>query len=226
MDFSLAPWQSILKQWRKTMTDKYKNKYRIESARLQTWDYGWNAAYFVTICAADRKHYFGEIDNGKMVLSKIGIITQREWTRTSEIRPDMNLILDGYIVMPNHFHAIIIIGENKYNERTNAMQRGRDAMHIDTKRTDTKRTDAKRTDAMHCVSTDIQNQFAAQRKNLSSIIRGYKSAITTFARKNNINFAWQPRFHDRIIRNDDEFGRIRNYILNNSLNWDNDKYYN
>ena len=54
------------------MTDKYKNKYRIESARLQTWDYGSNAAYFVTICAADRKHYFGEIDNVEMVLSKIG----------------------------------------------------------------------------------------------------------------------------------------------------------
>lgn len=184
------------------MTDKYKNKYRIESARLQAWDYGSNAAYFVTICAADRKHYFGENDNGKIVLSKIGIITQREWIKTPEIRPDMNLILDEYIVMPNHFHAIIIIGENKYNNR-------RDAMHY-----------------VSTTTTTQKNQFATQRKNLSSIIRGYKSAITTFARKNNIDFAWQSRFHDRIIRNNDEFERIRNYILNNPLNWNNDKYYN
>ncbi len=52
--------------------DKFKNKYRIPSARLQNWDYGWNAAYFVTICTADREHYFGKIENDEMIYSIIG----------------------------------------------------------------------------------------------------------------------------------------------------------
>jgi len=43
------------------MSDKFQDKYRIPSARADWWDYGWNAAYFVTICTAHREHYFGEI---------------------------------------------------------------------------------------------------------------------------------------------------------------------
>ncbi len=55
---------------------KFQNKYRIPSARLQNWDYGWNAMYFVTICTRNRKCYFGDIENGKMQLSGIGEIVQ------------------------------------------------------------------------------------------------------------------------------------------------------
>jgi hypothetical protein len=49
------------------MSDKFQNKYRIPSARLRNWDYGFNAIYFVTICTQNRKHYFGKIENGVMV---------------------------------------------------------------------------------------------------------------------------------------------------------------
>jgi len=41
--------------------DKFQNKYRIPSARLQTWNYGNSGAYFITICTKNRIHYFGEI---------------------------------------------------------------------------------------------------------------------------------------------------------------------
>ncbi|MHC0439586.1 hypothetical protein [Flavobacterium sp. 3-210] len=54
--------------------EKFQNKYRISSIRAQWWDYGWNAAYFITICTQDREHYFGEIQNNKMILSEVGII--------------------------------------------------------------------------------------------------------------------------------------------------------
>lgn len=56
------------------MSDKFQNKYRTASARLQTWNYAWNAAYFVTICTKNREHFFGEIENAIMNLSGIGII--------------------------------------------------------------------------------------------------------------------------------------------------------
>ncbi|MBP8213669.1 MAG: hypothetical protein KAX53_07980, partial [Saprospiraceae bacterium] len=73
--------------------------------------------------------------------------------------------------------------------------------------------------------TKYKNHFAPQSKNLSSIIRGYKSAVTTFARKNNIEFEWQSRFHDHIIRSMDDYHRISKYILNNPSKWLNDKFY-
>ncbi len=57
--------------------DKYKNKYRIETTRLQNWDYGSSGAYFITVCTQNRLHYFGEISAGKMQLSEIGKIVEK-----------------------------------------------------------------------------------------------------------------------------------------------------
>jgi hypothetical protein len=116
--------------------DKFQNKYRISSARLQNWDYGSDAMYFVTICTSHRECYFGNIVNGEMVLSEIGKIVEPEWLKTFEMRPDMNLQMGEYVVMPNHFHAIISIGINKYNKGGGGAVGigivgggGRDAMH-------------------------------------------------------------------------------------------------
>ncbi|HTN19810.1 MAG TPA: transposase [Pelobium sp.] len=189
--------------------DKFQNKYRISSTRLQGYDYGQNGAYFITICTQNRVHYFGEIKNGEMILNEMGKLAETEWLKTFEIRPDMNLELGAFVVMPNHFHAIIIIGDNEYN-CTDAMQcRG----------------------AMHCASTTndetaYKNKFAPQSKNLASIIRGFKSSVTTAARKIHADFAWQPRFYDHIIRNAQSYERIKNYILNNPKNWKEDKFLN
>jgi len=71
--------------------------------------------YFVTIVTKNRENFFGEIRNGKMILSEIGKIARDEGYKTPEIRPDMHIILDAFIVMPNHIHGIMIIGTNKYN---------------------------------------------------------------------------------------------------------------
>lgn len=68
------------------------------------------------------------------------------------------------------------------------------------------------------------NKFAPQSKNLPSIIRGFKAAITTYARKNNIEFQWQSRYYDRIIRNSQELEAISYYIKNNPNKWDEDEY--
>ncbi len=67
--------------------------------------------------------------------------------------------------------------------------------------------------------TGKKNNFSPQRKNLSSVIRGYKSSVTMYPRKNNIEFAWQTRFYDHIIRDDESFINIRQYITNNASNW-------
>ncbi|MCA1764294.1 MAG: hypothetical protein LC664_15070, partial [Flavobacteriales bacterium] len=78
--------------------------------------------------------------------------------------------------------------------------------------------------AKFCVSDDVRkskskNKFGPQSQNLASIIRGFKIGVTKNARLINPDFAWQPRFHDRIIRDDRAFQNISRYIVNNPKNW-------
>jgi REP element-mobilizing transposase RayT len=218
--------------------DKYKNKYRIASARAPFWDYGCNAAYFVTICTHNREHYFGEIINGKMQLSEIGEIGENEWLKTFEMRPDMNLWMGDYVVMPNHFHAIIGIGQNQYNTQRDTQRdtQRRDAMHcVSTTNTTNTTNTANTTNTTHTNTTattnnDLplpsKNQFGPQSKNLASIIRGFKIGVTKNARILNPDFKWQPRYHDSIIRDDQSLQRISKYIINNPKNWNGDKFWN
>jgi len=182
------------------MPDKFRNKYRISSTRLQNWDYGWNALYFVTICTKNRICFFGNVDSEyipQMHLTEIGKIVESEWLRTFAMRPDMNLEMGQYVVMPNHVHAIIGIGHNEYNSNIDMA----DKIKIRV------------------------NQFGPQSKNLSSIIRGFKSAVTMNARLIDPNFGWQSRFHDHIIRNQHSYDRIQSYIINNPIKWKNDTFY-
>jgi len=191
---------------------KYKNKYRIETTRATWWDYGSNALYFVTICCHNRFCYFGHVLDAKMILSDIGEIAKYEWLKTFDMRPDMNLYMGEYVVMPNHFHAVIGIGANPYNTPRDTQP------------------DTQRRDAMHCVSTDggtiPKNKFGPQSKNLASIVRGFKIGVTTNARKINPDFQWQARYHDHIIRNEESFSNISHYIKDNPSKWELDKFFN
>ncbi len=227
----------------KSKIDRFRNKYRIPSTRAPFWDYRWKAAYFVTICTKNRACWFGEITNGVIELSEIGKIVKSEWLKTFKIRPDMNLWMGKYVVMPNHFHAIIGIGKNQHNS-------GRDSGdRIEN------RIDCDRRDAMPCVSTnskttdkttppdtpdnpdppdiinptDIpnppQNKFGPQSKNLGSVIRGFKTGVTKNARIIDPEFSWQKRYHDHIIRDEDSLKKISDYIIRNPVYWQEDHFF-
>ena len=86
---------------------RFKDRYRIESTRLQTWDYSHPGAYFVTICTRDRQPFFGKIVDYKMQLSPAGVIATEEWRRTEDLRS--SITLDSWVVMPNHLHGIVCI---------------------------------------------------------------------------------------------------------------------
>lgn len=203
------------------MSEKFQNKYRIPSARWQQWDYASKGLYFITICTKNHQHFFGEIKDGKMILNEFGKIVQNEWIKSIEIRPDMHLELGEFIVMPNHFHAVIMIGANMYNTKLGDLDGcgcGRCGGRGGCGR-----------DAMHCVSTgndhenstiQPKNKFGVQSKNLASIVRGFKSAVTSYSKKHRItDFKWQARYHDRVIRNSFSLSQIQNYIINNPKNW-------
>ena len=70
-----------------------------------------------------------------------------------------------------------------------------------------------------------KNKFGPQSKNLASIVRGFKIAVTKNARLLYPEFSWQSRFHDHIIRNDESLHCITDYIKNNPKHWGKDDYY-
>ena len=91
--------------------EKFKNKYRIPSARASFWDYRWAGTYFITICNKGRLHYFGKIVNEKMILSNIGVLADVFW---HEIKNHaQNVDLGAFVVMPNHIHGILILRDDR-----------------------------------------------------------------------------------------------------------------
>jgi REP element-mobilizing transposase RayT len=89
------------------MADKFKDIYRIQSCRMQGWDYSSNGGYFITICTYNREQYFGQIFKKKMILSDIGVIANNCWQEIPQHFPFV--ILDKFVVMPNHIHGILVI---------------------------------------------------------------------------------------------------------------------
>ena len=165
--------------------------------RLHNFDYSSQAWYFITICTKNRKHEFGEIEDGQIQLSGIGEQADLYWNEIPKHFPHIEL--GEFIIMPNHIHGIIGIVHTPHS---------------------TVRT-------CHGVSQQGQtNQFGKTiAGSLSAIIGQFKSTLTRWSRKNgHENFAWQGRFHDHIIRNDGAFQRISNYIKNNPTNWHKDKF--
>ena len=95
---------------------KFKNKYRIESARLRPWDYSSPGWYSVTVCTKNKENFFCDVICGEMCLSEAGRIVSEEWSKNEIIRS--NIALDDWIIMPNHIHGILVIVERAANVET------------------------------------------------------------------------------------------------------------
>jgi putative transposase len=198
--------------------EKFRNRYRIPSARAPWWDYGRNGAYFVTICTKQHVRFFGKISEGVMYHSKIGELAFNFW---KEIPERFSYIsLDAFVIMPDHMHGILVI--DKMDDCPVNTRFNRD----DSVETRFNRDDSVET-RFNRVSTGADQKTGGitghynpmLHQNLSRVIRWYKGRTCYESRKILPGFAWQGRFYDRIIRDPDEWGRIRRYIDENPGNW-------
>ncbi len=195
--------------------DKFKDKYRIDTTRAWWHDYD-GGAYFITICTKGREHYFGEIEDGKMVLSEIGDYSRQCIEQISQHNPYAEIPL--YVIMPNHLHMIVFIVETVHapSPKNHPFKDNLETVHAPSLQPSRWKND----------NVDKEMQFISKKKHrLAVTIGSLKSAITHFANQNAIDFAWQPRFHDRIIRDQPEMNRIATYIENNVANWKDDEFY-
>ena len=219
---------------------KFKNKYRSESHRRPNWDYSADALYFLTIVTQHRVCNLGKIENNEMILSDFGNIVNTEWHKSFDIRKE--LFLDEFIIMPNHLHAIVEIDNRDINDKSdneNAPDVGRN--DVDTHGRAYLQPLQLIQSPPSDLNTDARPYQPIKRnppirlpKSISSFIAGFKSAINSkiddyidekqlnIPKYNRNNHFFQPNYHDHIIRNELEYHRIKNYIINNPSNWDKD----
>ena len=195
------------------MAEKFNNKYRIESARLQTWDYGWNASYFVTICTHKRIHFFGEIHNKIVELSEIGKIAHDFWIEIPNHFPFVEL--GEFVIMPNHVHGIITINKKHENVKTAGGAVETPKLGVST-----------------IATPGVPIKPPTSKKNdkwksgtLGVILNQFKRICTINARKINPRFEWQERYYDPIIRDEIGYRNVTNYIKDNPFNWEKDEFF-
>lgn len=194
----------------------FREKYRSASIRLPYWDYRRKGYYFVTICTEDRECFFGEIRNGIMGLNKTGCAASQFW---QEIPNHFdNARLDEWVVMPNHIHGILDLHKSAPRRWDAIGGGGRDAIGGGGRDAINRVPTAGAGDGG---ATHIHNPMG--KKSLGEIIRWFKGRASFEIRKFNPHFAWQTRFYERIIRDENELNRIKDYIKDNPKKWEEDR---
>ena len=219
------------------MKEYFQNKYRIPTARA-TWHNYREGMYFITICTHQHKPYLGRIiprpglEENQLKLTEVGKFVMENLQQITCHYPYAKIPV--FVIMPNHIHFIIIIDSSDDPTRRDVVRYVSDIPFkdpngdvarnhsFDNPNGDVARnvsTGNNQNNRNQTISTDNENQtqkpISPQKGSLSTVIRGFKSAITKYARERGIAFAWQTRFYDRIVRNQNELNAIVEYIENN-----------
>ena len=176
--------------------------HRRGSVRLRGYDYSQAGAYFVTIVTQDRLCLFGDVVGGTMRLNGAGRLAQEVWEGLPRRFPGIGL--DAFVVMPNHVHGIIVIDEPVGASLVGAQE------------------------GDHAGMSDQERATTRVAPTLGDVVGGYKSIVTVeYGRGVRANEwqpfrgrLWQRNYYEHVIRDDEELGRAREYIVNNPLKWE------
>jgi putative transposase len=175
---------------------------RRKSIRLQGYDYSQEGCYFVTIVTHGRERLFGDITNGKMVLSKSGKIVENEWIKTPFIRHEIQL--GEFAIMPNHFHAIVYIDSPDVEIPFVVGAYG------------------------HTPLQEFKSPFRSPSRTLGALVRGFKGSVTqliNLSRGTPGVSVWQRNYYNHIIGTEKEYENTTRYIYDNPMNWLKDEEY-
>lgn len=184
---------------------KYNSRiHHRRSIRLPHYNYAQPGLYFITICAYQRQCLFGRVINSQIELSSYGEIVAEEWTRSSELRQEIQL--DAWVVMPNHFHGLVeIVSTDSQILRADS----RDAQNVGANS-----------------RSPLRKRMKS--KSISSLVSGFKSAATyrvNCLRQTPGNPVWQRNYYEHIVRNEADRDRLRDYIFHNPHTWTQDQLY-
>ena len=216
--------------------------------RLKGYDYSQAGLYFVTICVQNRACLFGKIRRGdpcgrpcgrpKIILNEYGKIAQMVWEKLPQHYK--NIELGEFIIMPNHFHAIVAItknvpvgatlavalNENAVSPNENAVSPNENA--VSPNENAVFQNNGTRAGASPAPTMTNAVPIAPT---LGKIVGAYKSLVANKcleickSRDEYMGKLWQRNYYEHIIRNEQSHQRIANYIINNPANWENDKFF-
>ncbi|MDA3812907.1 MAG: transposase [Candidatus Cloacimonetes bacterium] len=183
--------------------------------RMESYDYSWSGAYFITICSFKKEDIFGEIENGLMHLNDAGKIIQDCWYQIPENYE--NVKLDDLVIMPNHIHGIIwIVGAIHESSTTNkkSEESPKDNLSFNNVQQN------------NGVIRELPLRIERRKMLLTKIIGRFKmnsSKLINDIRNSKGSHVWQRSYYDHIIRNEEDLNNTKQYIQNNPLNWDKDE---
>lgn len=177
------------------------------SIRLKGYDYTHPGAYFVTICAHQRAELFGAVAGGEMRLNANGEIVAERWRWLAD--QYRHVQLDAWVIMPNHFHGILILADDRRGgSRPAPTITAPDDIPTST------------TTARDNVSAPGPDE--TKRKSLDQLIGAFKTVSAKHInqlRQTPGAPVWQRNYYDHIVRNDRELNAIRRYIRDNPAKW-------
>jgi putative transposase len=178
------------------------NKQHRHSIRLPGYDYAQAGAYFVMIVAWRRECLFGEVIDGKVVLSKFGLIAWQQWENLPKRFP--NIDLGASMIMPNHMDGIVEI----------LAGRGTAGNRMDLDGGSTRRA-----------PTTHEAFQKPVKGSIPTIVRSYKSAVSyriNLMRGTQDIPVWQRNYYEHVIRNEKDLQNKTDYINGNPLLWEQD----
>jgi putative transposase len=174
--------------------------HRRRSIRIPGHDYAAPAAYYITICTKNRECLFGTVAAGTMRLNSIGEIARLCWEEIPIHFP--NVETDTFVIMPNHVHGILWVN----GRQTDVSVGANNYLPLQPTR------------------SRLFPMGHGTSKTVGSIIRGFKIGVMTGVRKKfPARPIWQRNYYERVIRNDPELNRIRQYIADNPAQWESDR---
>ena len=200
-------------------------KHHRNSIRLKEYDYAQPGAYFVTAVAFQREELFGQIVDKVMQPNRRGEIIREEWFRSADIRNEIRLFPEEFIVMPNHIHGIVWIVENGVVDANVGVDVNVGVTdHLVGATGHLVGASVNVGADVNFVGADGRPPLRRQPHSLGSFMAEFKSSVTKRMRDElNETGIWQRNYYERIIRNEKELNVIRNYIEANPRNWDEDE---
>jgi REP element-mobilizing transposase RayT len=174
-----------------------------KAIRLKGYDYSSAGLYFITICCQDRVCRFGHVENGKMIFNEFGQIAHNVGMKLTERY--CNVELDVFQIMPNHMHGIIKLNEPSLGSGFTPDQ-------IDQ-------------------PSPIEAQSKNHKPTISDIVGAYKSLVSNNCleiykiRNQMMGKLWQRNYYEHIVRDEQSYSNISNYIVNNPQKWEEDKFF-
>jgi REP element-mobilizing transposase RayT len=179
------------------------------STRLPAFDYASTGAYFVTVCCKERECLFGDVVDGETLHSEAGRIATACWSEIPRHFP--GVVLDAFVVMPNHVHGVIVLTHRARNECRGVQ------LNAPTSGTTDGTADG--------IAAPVAGPASiSPTDGLPVIVRTFKAAVTTACRRAGLaNDVWQRGYYDHVVRGDDDLDRIRRYIEENPARWASDE---